>query len=84
MPSVDAESTLAMLWLVAGTLGPAGLIYGTVQVVGLEVDSPFDLVFTSVVVLVSLVWMTYCTWRIRTVSDRSTPAIVEWGRSKLE
>lgn len=72
---MDPEPTIATLWMLVGVGGPVALIYGTVLLIGLEVTSTLEFVVAMSVVVASMVWMTYCTWRIRLVSMSEDPGL---------
>jgi hypothetical protein len=65
---MDPESTIATLWMLVGVGGPVAMIYGTVLLIGLEVTSTLEFVVAMSVIVASMAWMVYCTWRIRLVS----------------
>ncbi|MDG5775289.1 hypothetical protein VB773_10390 [Haloarculaceae archaeon H-GB2-1] len=77
---MDAESTLAILWLCVGVAGPLVMIYGAVLVVGWEVSPGFEFYVTAGVVLASFAWVVYCTWQIQLVSGPTKADIQEWER----
>ncbi|PSP84308.1 hypothetical protein BRC83_05385 [Halobacteriales archaeon QS_1_68_17] len=70
---MDAEANLATMWMLVAVGVPAAVIYGTVMVIGWEIETLLESVVTGAVVIGSLVWMTYCTWRIRLVSVSRVP-----------
>jgi len=72
---MDPEATIATLWMLLGVGGPVALIYGTVLLIGLEVESTLELVVSMSVIVVSMAWMVYCTWRIRLVSMSNDPGL---------
>jgi len=74
---MDPESAIATLWMLVGVGGPVAVIYGTVLLIGLEVTSTLEFVVAMSVIVVSMAWMVYCTWRIRLVSTSEDPGLRE-------
>jgi hypothetical protein len=81
---MDPEATIATLWMLLGVGGPVALIYGTVLLIGLEVQSTLELVVSMSVIVASMAWMVYCTWRIRLVSVSNDPGLEEAFAPEIE
>ena len=65
---MDIEPLAAGFWVAAAVVGSVGALATAIQVVGMTIDSPFDLLLTLTAVFGVLVWSTYCTFRVQRVN----------------
>lgn len=78
---MDIEPLAAGMWVLAGVVGSVGALAVAIQFVGMTIDSPLELLVTLTAVFGVLVWSTFCTFRMQSVSVPSPPPVPPQDRA---